>query len=79
MSALFIYSIRKKKFEETDIKHALILLLGALGGTIAAIPMVFGINRTGKYYYVMHQLSNIPIKWQKCRKSKSAIFLPHIY
>ena len=52
VSALFIYSIRKKKFKETDIKHTLILLLGALGGTIGAIPMVFGINREGKYYYV---------------------------
>ncbi len=52
VSALFIYSIRKKKFKETDIKHTLILLLGALGGTIGAIPMVFGINREGKYNYV---------------------------
>lgn len=52
VTALFIYTIRKKKFEETNIKHTIIFLLGALGGTIGAIPTVFFINREGKYYYV---------------------------
>lgn len=52
ISALFIYSIRKKRFKEIDIKHTMIFLFGALGGTIGAIPMVFYIKRIGKYYYV---------------------------
>ena len=53
VSALFLYIIRKKRFKEIDIKHTVILLLGALGGTIGAIPMVFFINRQGKYFYVV--------------------------
>ena len=52
VSALFLYTIRKKRFKETDIKHTIVLLLGALGGTIGAIPMVFYIQREGKYNYV---------------------------
>lgn len=52
-TALVIYKIRNRRFKETDIKHTLILLLGALGGTAGAIPMVFLIKRKGKYYYVV--------------------------
>lgn len=52
ITALFIYSIRKQRFKETDIKHTIIFLLGALGGTVAAIPMVFLIKREGKYHYI---------------------------
>lgn len=47
VSALLLYSWRKKKFKETDIKHTIILLLGALGGTVGSIPMGFFINRAG--------------------------------
>ena len=53
VSALVLYSWRKKKFKENDIKHTIILLLGALGGTIGSIPTVFLINRAGKYYYIV--------------------------
>lgn len=53
VSALVLYSLRKKRFKETDIKHTLILFLGALGGTVGSIPIVFFINREGKYYYVV--------------------------
>lgn len=28
-------------------------MFGALGGTLGAIPIVFLINREGKYYYVI--------------------------
>lgn len=52
VSALFIYSIRKRRFKETDIKHTIIFLLGELGGTISAIPMVFYIKREGSYNYI---------------------------
>lgn len=52
VSALVLYSLRKRRFKETDIKHTLVLLLGALGGTLGAIPMVFIINGEGKYAYV---------------------------
>lgn len=52
LTALFIFLIRKKKFGETDFKHTIIFLLGALGGTVSAILTVFLINREGKYYYV---------------------------
>ena len=53
VSALFLFTIRKRRFKETDIKHTVIFLLGALGGTIGAIPTVFFINREGKYYYII--------------------------
>ena len=53
LSALVLFLLRKKKFKETDVKHTVILLLGALGGTVGAIPMVFLINRAGKYYYIV--------------------------
>lgn len=53
ISALILYTWRKKKYKETDIKHTFILLLGALGGTIGSILMTFYINRTGKYYYIV--------------------------
>ena len=52
ITVLFIYKIRKRRFNESDIKHTIIFLLGALGGTIGAIPTVFIINRQGKYLYV---------------------------
>lgn len=52
ISALTLYTWRKKRFDETDIKHTLIFLLGAMGGTIGAILMVFYTRREGKYYYV---------------------------
>lgn len=52
VSGLVLYSFRKKRFKETDIKHTLILFLGALGGTAGSISMVFFINRKGKYYYI---------------------------
>lgn len=53
VSALILYSWRKKRFKEVDIKHTLIFLLGAFGGTAGAIPMVFFINREGKYHYIV--------------------------
>ena len=53
INALFLYTIRKKRFKETDIRHTFIFLIGALGGTIGAIPTVFLINRKGKYFYVI--------------------------
>ena len=53
ISALVLYSWRKKRFNETDIKHTIIFLLGALGGTIGAILMVFYIKKTGKYHYIV--------------------------
>ena len=53
VSALMLYSLRKRKFKETDIKHTIIFLLGALGGTVGAISMVFLTNRAGKYYYIV--------------------------
>ena len=53
VTALFLFIIRKKKFKEIDIKHTMLFLLGALGGTVGAILMVFCINREGKYYYII--------------------------
>lgn len=53
INALFLYTIRKKRFKETDIRHTFIFLIGALGGTIGAIPTVFIINRKCKYFYVI--------------------------
>ena len=53
ISALVLYSLRKKKFGEKDIKHTLVLMLGALGGTVGAIPMAFYIRQLGKYSYVV--------------------------
>lgn len=52
VSALFLFTIRKRRFKEIDIKHTFILIIGALGGTIGAIPMVFAIKRAGKYSYI---------------------------
>ena len=36
-----------------SIKYTILFLLGALGGTVGAILMVFCINREGKYYYII--------------------------
>lgn len=52
ISALYLYSIRKKRFSEYDIKHTVLLVLAALGGTVGPIPTVFAIHREGKYYYI---------------------------
>ena len=53
ISALFLFLIRKRRFSEYDFKHTLVLIFGALGGTLGAIPMVFLIHRKGKYFYVI--------------------------
>ena len=37
ISALVLYTWRKKRFKETSIKHTMIIILGALGGTVGAI------------------------------------------
>lgn len=52
VSAKYLYSLRKKKFSEEDGRHTIIFLLGVFGGTFSEIPMVFFINRQGKYFYV---------------------------
>ena len=44
--------IRKKRFKETDIKHTISFLNGALGGTLGVIPTFFIITpyeRNGGY------------------------------
>ncbi len=45
ISVLFLFLIRKWKFKKSDFKHTLVFIIGALGGTLGAIPMVFLINR----------------------------------
>ena len=54
VSALILFSLRKKRFEPDSLKHTLIFTLGSLGGTIGAILMVFYIRQKGKYEYVLH-------------------------
>ena len=53
ISALVLYLWRKKRFKEIDVKHTLVFILSAIGGTVGAIPMVFWINRQGKYFYIL--------------------------
>lgn len=53
ISVLFLFLIRKRRFNDYDLKHTVVFMFGALGGTLGAIPTVFLINREGKYYYVI--------------------------
>lgn len=53
VSALVMFSFRKRRFGEMDFKHTLILLLGALGGTIGCISMVFYLKKRRAYFYVL--------------------------
>lgn len=52
ISALLYYSIRGKRFNEYSIKHTVLWLIGAAGGTIGAIPVVIATNHEIKFGYV---------------------------
>ncbi|MEE1035414.1 MAG: metal-dependent hydrolase [Agathobacter sp.] len=53
ISALYVYTIRKKRFNEYNVRHTLLFILGALGGTIGAIISVFATHHKEKFYYVI--------------------------
>lgn len=52
ISALLFYTFRKRRFGEYHIAHTLLFMMGALGGTIGAIPVVISTHREGTYSYV---------------------------
>lgn len=53
VSALVLFSLRNRSLEEDSFWHTTIFLLGALGGTISSIPMVFYINRKGTFFFAV--------------------------
>ena len=53
INALYIYTIRKKRFDEYNIRHTVVLLLGAAGGTIGAAIAALLTHHEGKYFYAV--------------------------
>ncbi len=51
ISAFLFFKVRNKRFNERSIKHTLLWLIGALGGTLGAIPVVIATRHTEKYSY----------------------------
>lgn len=52
ISALLVYSFRKKKYGEYSPVHTLLWLVGAIGGTVGAIPAGFITHRAHSYSYL---------------------------
>lgn len=53
VSAFAFYSVRHRRFDEYSVAHTLLWLLGAVGGTLGAIPVVVAVRREGTYLYAI--------------------------
>ncbi len=53
ISAAVFFAVRNRRFKNISLKHTALILLGAIGGTIGAIPVVVATRHEEKYSYAV--------------------------